>query len=207
MPFPKLLFTLCVAAILTAVLPTHADDNAAQAAARAAVLQRMQDLNGTTETNMPVAAPAAEPAATVVAPVATPPVVTAPAVVPKAADNVTPSSADSISQAAARAATLQKIQEMSGAGTNIASSAASPAMTQPAAVVPATAPAALVSTPTTPAKLATPAASAYPPIVGPDLPITADQQSRLKALDAKYYENQISPRDYFKQREAILNGQ
>ena len=47
----------------------------------------------------------------------------------------------------------------------------------------------------------------YKPIVGPALPISADQQTRLQALDAKYNANQISPLDYFNQREAIINGQ
>jgi hypothetical protein len=64
---------------------------------------------------------------------------------------------------------------------------------------------------------ATPAAEAAPatssaavlgqPIRVPAPPISADQAARLQALDAKYTANQISPADYFNQREAILSGQ
>jgi hypothetical protein len=46
---------------------------------------------------------------------------------------------------------------------------------------------------------------AFPPIVAPPLPISASKEARLQALDAKYEANQISPAEYFKQREAILN--
>ena len=44
------------------------------------------------------------------------------------------------------------------------------------------------------------------PITAPPLPISADKQARLKALTDKYIANQISPEEYFKQREAILAG-
>jgi hypothetical protein len=44
------------------------------------------------------------------------------------------------------------------------------------------------------------------PIQAPALPISADQEMRLQALDAKYKADQISPREYFKQREEILGG-
>jgi hypothetical protein len=48
---------------------------------------------------------------------------------------------------------------------------------------------------------------AAPSPSAPPLPISADQQAQLQALDAKYSANQISPMDYFSQREAILKGQ
>ncbi len=41
----------------------------------------------------------------------------------------------------------------------------------------------------------------------PAPPLSADQATRLQQLDAKYSADQISPADYFIQREAILNGQ
>jgi hypothetical protein len=51
------------------------------------------------------------------------------------------------------------------------------------------------------------AAAVGQPISVPAPPISADQAARLQALDAKYTANQISPVDYFNQREAILSGQ
>jgi hypothetical protein len=199
MQFARLLFTLCAAAIGATALTAHADDNAAQAAARAAVLQTLQGTNGTTDTNLPVAAPSA------VAPVVIPaaPAPAAPVAMPVAVDNAAPSSADNAAQTAARAAVLQKLQELSGAGTSTPMAASAPVMVQPVATIPVTAPTVTVVPVTTSA----PAAVVYKPIVGPALPISADQQTRLQALDAKYNANQISPLDYFNQREAIINGQ
>ena len=61
---------------------------------------------------------------------------------------------------------------------------------------------------TTPEK---PASVNYPgkelglnPIEVPSLPISADKQARLQALLAKYKADQITPEEYFKQREEIL---
>src|SRR5271170_2685573 len=110
MQFPRFLFTSCAIAIGASILTAHADDNAAQAAARAAVLQKLQDINGTTDTNLPVAA------SSTVAPVAIPaapasaPAPEAPSAMPVAVDNAAPSSADNAAQTAARAAVLQKLQ-------------------------------------------------------------------------------------------------
>jgi hypothetical protein len=47
-------------------------------------------------------------------------------------------------------------------------------------------------------------ASAFEPMVAPPLPISPDKQAQLQALNAKYMANEISPEDYFKQREEIL---
>jgi hypothetical protein len=171
MQFPKLLYTLCATVICGGILSAQADDNAAQAAARAAVLQKMQEMNGATDTNTPAPAPA--PAAAV-----TP----APAVEP------TPTTGDNPAQAAARAALIQQSVALDTQRIGAAPTPAAPApVGTPAPVVPAV--------------------LEYHPIVGPALPISTDQQTRLQALDAKYYANQISPVDYFTQREAILQGQ
>ena len=215
MRFPKPFGIVCATALCASILPVRADDNPAQAAARAAVLQMMQqqDAAGTN------AAPAAStPSAPVVVapvipvpaqPVVTQPVTIVPAPAPVATMNPTASSTDNAAQAAARAAVLQKMQEQDAAGIN-----AAPADTMPGApMVVAPTPAASVTTTNpmpAPAPVAAPAAPSSPvyrPIIAPSLPISADQQARLQALDAKYSANQISPLDYFTQREAILNGQ
>jgi hypothetical protein len=46
-----------------------------------------------------------------------------------------------------------------------------------------------------------------PKIFVPPPPISAAQAARLQELDAKYSADQVSPTDYFIQREAILKGQ
>jgi hypothetical protein len=46
----------------------------------------------------------------------------------------------------------------------------------------------------------------FKPIVAPPLPISADKEARLQALNAQYMANQISPEEYFKQREEIISG-
>jgi hypothetical protein len=215
MRFPKPFGILCATALCASILPVRADDNPAQAAARAAVLQMMQqqDAAGTN-----VAPAASTPSAPVVVapvipvpaqPVVTQPVTIVPAPAPVATMNPTASSTDNAAQAAARAAVLQKMQEQDAAGIN-----AAPADTMPGApMVVAPTPAAPVTTtnpmpaPAPVAAPAAPSAPVYRPIIAPSLPISADQQARLQALDAKYSANQISPLDYFTQREAILNGQ
>jgi hypothetical protein len=45
------------------------------------------------------------------------------------------------------------------------------------------------------------------PIEAPPLPISPATEAQLHALDAKYKAGQISPKDYFQQREEILKGQ
>lgn len=52
-----------------------------------------------------------------------------------------------------------------------------------------------------------PAAVVPSSIPVPAPPITAAQAAQLQELDAKYSADQISPTDYFIQREAILKGQ
>ena len=45
----------------------------------------------------------------------------------------------------------------------------------------------------------------FKPIEVPALPISADQQAQLSALDAQYFADQISPEEYHKKRAEILN--
>jgi len=215
MRFPKPFGILCATALCASILPVRADDNPAQAAARAAVLQKMQEQDAAGTNVAPAATPPSAPV--VVAPVipvpAQPvmvqPVTTVPAPAPDATMNPTASSTDNAAQAAARAAVLQKMQEQDAAGINAAPSApvvAAPVTTVPVVTTnptPAPAPVAAPAAPT----VAAPSTPVYRPIIAPSLPISADQQARLQALDAKYSANQITPLDYFTQREAIMKGQ
>jgi hypothetical protein len=63
----------------------------------------------------------------------------------------------------------------------------------------------VVTTPEQPASVNYPGKElGLKPIEAPSLPISADKQARLQALLAKYKADQITPEEYFKQREAIL---
>jgi hypothetical protein len=46
-----------------------------------------------------------------------------------------------------------------------------------------------------------------PPMTAPALPISMTKEQKLDELDAKYKADQISPEEYFKQRAAILSGE
>jgi hypothetical protein len=217
MRFPKPFGILCATALCASILPVRADDNPAQAAARAAVLQKMQEQDAAGTNVAPAATPPSAPV--VVAPVipvpAQPvvvqPVTTVPAPAPDATMNPTASSTDNAAQAAARAAVLQKMQEQDAAGINAAPADAT--SSAPVVAAPVTTVSVVTTNPTpAPAPVAAPTVAApstpvYRPIIAPSLPISADQQARLQALDAKYSANQITPLDYFTQREAIMKGQ
>lgn len=214
MRFPKPFGILCATALCASILPVRADDNPAQAAARAAVLQAMQQQDAAGTNTAPVATPPSAPVVVapvipvpaqpvVTQPVVAQPVTTIPAPAPVATMNPTAGSTDNTAQAAARAALLQKMQGQDATGINAPPSA--PVVMAPATYAPVT-----TANPTpTPAAttVAAPSTPVYRPIIAPSLPISADQQARLQALDAKYNANQITPQDYFNQREAILNGQ
>jgi hypothetical protein len=177
-------------------LNIRAEDTPAQAAARAAMIQKMQELQGgsapaaqnpapaqaaPTEAAAPVVATptpaAAAPAATTVAPAETP-AATAPAASTAAAVN---QSGDSAAQAAARAALDAKMAEL---GT---------------LVTPAPAVVAQGKTPT-----ARTAAEMGTPIVAPALPISMTKEQKLAELLSQYKADRISPEQYHEQRAAIL---
>lgn len=223
----KFLTAFCAVACSTAMVYVHAQDNPAQAAARAALMQQLNSEPAPAATPPPAAPKPAKPAAAPVTPApVTPPVKTAPVVVPAPASKqpvqeqpapaaVTETdtvSKDNAAQAAARAALMQQLDEPA---SNPATSVSAPETTSPPVVVvpvttttPAPTPAPAPATTTMAAKpVAMPTASQqleYKPIVAPPLPISATQQEQLQALNAKYMANQIAPADYFKQRAAIL---
>jgi hypothetical protein len=233
MQFSKFLSLFCATAVCAGFISARADDNPAQAAARAALEQKMQDLDAqeaatnsaappvvvvtpsgaAQEQPAPPATVTTTPAATEVQPPVTAPAETqpAPAIIP----------ANNDAQAAARAALNQKMQELDEqeAATNsvtlpvitIAPVVAAPEQTShPVETQPA--PTAQVQAP---AAAPTPTPSAadvnYPgkelglkPIEAPAPPISADKQAQLQALLAKYMADQVSPEEYQQQRAAIL---
>lgn len=82
--------------------------------------------------------------------------------------------------------------------------AANPQPPQVQAIPVSPAPPAMPSAPAPKASLKT--AQAFPPIQGPDLPISAAKQQRLSELLSKYRADQITPEQYHVQRAKILAG-
>jgi hypothetical protein len=223
MQVSKFLLTVCTTAVCAGFISVHAQDNPAQAAARAALMNSMNSQSTSTEqpTNAPILidssgvvpqkpsppAPTTQIATPAPAPVAAAPVAAAPVVqAPVAA----PQPLDAEAQARARAALLQT---MGLPPTE--TPAATPAPT--ATVMPA--PNAVTPTPATPMPpevkpvAAMPANASIPqfanepgytPIVAPPLPISMTKEQQLETLLAQYKADQISPEQYHKQRAAIL---
>jgi hypothetical protein len=189
--FPVIALTaLCASSLLV-----HAQDQdtPAQAAARAALMQKMAEMdNEESSTNM--AAPE-QPAS------ATPPVMNsqtnnmsatlpAPAPAPMNAETNMPVATP------APSATMPAMAPM----TNMPAAS----QTQWPMSMPQTNPPPIVNTPL-PAP-SVPAASGSP-LTAPALPISASQQQELQALHQQYQANQISPVQYQEQRAKILAGQ
>jgi hypothetical protein len=116
--------------------------------------------------------------------------------------SVTPASSEEIEKA--KASLEQKMSQLNQQ---------SPKPSPPAPVVAAPTPAKPAAPEIPPAaeKPLNPASVNYPgktlglkPIAAPPLPISADKQAQLQALDAKYMANQITPEEYHKQRAEIL---
>lgn len=218
MKIPQFPVCLC-ALVLGAGLTVHADDTPAQAAARAALMQKLQSLQSGA-TSAPQTPPPAQtvPAATI-APAAAPVVTFTPAAVSAAPTAVTAAPAvvsegDTPAQAAARAALMQKLQTLQ------AGSAAAPAtvtvQTTPAA---RSAPAAQI---TPAAQVAAPApivlsngnslsvqqaARVDEPLAVPAPPISMTKEQKLAQLLQLYQADKISPEQYHQQRAAIVAGQ
>lgn len=114
--FLPIIITTLVCASVTLV---HADDSAAQAAARAALMEKMNEMSGQqAQTNLPPQSQPEQPAAAQTPPSANPPPMTEtpPATPPVATPPVVttpPPAASGTNQAVARAALMQKMNEMS----------------------------------------------------------------------------------------------
>ena len=227
MQISKLFPAVCAAAFCASFIAVRAQDTPAQAAARAALMDKMNELVAQPAQPAPPARPVPPPivvtpsGATPVKPsqptnvvVIPPPVVHQPPAAPAPATKSVPATvvvqaapaiSDTEAQAKAKAALEQKMSE-----TNWATPAAPPPpQTQPAA--------------TTPVKPAPPAVQPvvmpppppqnpnYPgkdmglgPITAPPLPISPAKQAQLQGLLERYKADQITPEQYHAERAKIL---
>ncbi|HZI31518.1 MAG TPA: hypothetical protein VFF11_04200 [Candidatus Binatia bacterium] len=189
MQISKFPLWLC-ALTLCGGMTLRAEDTAAQAAARAALEQKMQELGGNSSAAPETAAPAqtapaeTAPAQTITKTpaVSTPaPAATAPAAVettaPATGTPMAAGSGDTPAQAAARAAVEQKLQQLGG-------------------YAPASSPAASGAVPE--------AVSSERQIIAPPPPVNMSKAEKLHWLLSLYISNQISPKQYQEQRAAIL---
>jgi hypothetical protein len=182
-------FPLWICALaLCGGMTLRADDTPAQAAARAALNQKMQEMEGGSAAApqtpaavelapAPVIPTTPPPAATVAVPAEAPaaPVV-APATTPAAPEPVVAQAGDTEAQAKARAALNEKMSEIG----------------LPAPVAPAA----------TSVPVAT--AAGLKPITAPALPINMTKAGKLDWLLSLYKSDQITPEQYHAQRAAIL---
>jgi len=207
-----------------AAAPTTGD-NPAQAAARAALAQKLFEQSSAPSAPAIPPPPPPPTVAPAPAPVAPPPpaVVTAPAE-PVAVQPGAAPAGDNAAQAAARAALAQKLFEQSSAQPAAAPvPQPAPVANSSVVVMPAHGPTTIAPTTAAPTTVATPGSgpnrpggafdSSYyvgrelglKPITTPALPINGTKQQRLQVLLDKYKADQISPQEYHQQRAAILS--
>ncbi|MGA9453378.1 MAG: hypothetical protein WBW41_18785 [Verrucomicrobiia bacterium] len=228
MQISKLIPAVCAAAVCASFIAARAQDNPAQAAARAALMEKMNELEAQPAQPAPppiVVTPAGarqvqpgQPTNAVAVP--TPAVHAQPAVPATETKSMpgteaaqpAPATSDAEAQAKAKAALEQKMSEMNKENW------ATPAVAPAAPAVPQTQPVTI-----SPVKPAPPAVKPavmsppsqinanYPgkelglkPIVAPPLPISAAKEARLQALLEQYKADQITPKEYHDQRAAIL---
>lgn len=231
MQLSKFMPLVCAAVFCAGFICVHAQDNPAQAAARAALDAKMQQLNAQQASpNMtitPSGAAMAQPAAQASAMDALQKKMAELDAQQKASSNVTapPAVVDTAAQASAMEALQKKMAELdaqqkaqtpaASPSDNAAQAAARTALeekiqqlnTQQAAMN-AAKPAAAVQPPvaaTPPANTNYPGKElGLPPITAPPLPISAQQETDLQGLLMRYEANQISPEEYQKERARIL---
>jgi len=224
MQISKLIPAVCATAFCASFIAVRAQDNPAQAAARAALMEKMNELEAQPAQPAPPPIVVTPSGAMQVQPsqrtnpvVVTNPAVPAQPMVPALKANTmsapaTPATSDAEAQAKAKAALEQKMSEMNKENW------ATPAVAPAAPPAPQTQPVAI-----SPVKPAPPAVKPevmsppnqidanYPgkelglkPIVAPPLPISAAKEAQLQALLERYKADQITPEEYHSQRAAIL---
>jgi hypothetical protein len=191
------------AVFCSGLMLVRADDTPAQAAARAALMQQMNEMPTQPATPAPAvvkpsAAKVEAPAPVVVAPPAAPaPASSAPMFQPVAAPAM-----DSDAQAKARAALLQKMSEVES------QPAATPMLAPEKVVVKETEkPMVKMETSAPVVMQPKPVIVAEPmvkPMEMPALPISATKEERLQALLQKYKADQITPEEYHTERAKIM---
>jgi len=182
MKISKLPIVLCALAVGTFCLTVRADDNPAQAAARAALTKAMFDESAPPATNAPVANTPNTKEAKAQA--------RAEAKAKKAA-----AEAKAKQEAAQAAAEAKAKQAASKPAANAKKETAAPAG-QPTAAAPQPA--------TGADKSYAGADLGMKPMTAPASPLSASKEERLAALLTKYKADQISPEEYHQQRAAIL---
>jgi hypothetical protein len=219
MRISKLLSAVCATAFLACALAVRAQDTPDQAAARAALMDKMNELNAqqSQPTNAPSAQTQTAPAVTAV-PETTPPPVAAPAPPPV----VVVTASGTVQEPAGQPTNVVPVPPPAAApvapSDNSSLFTPVPPPSNPvsqAAASPATPPPDLVPMP--PAKPAAPAVKPAPanvsyagkslgfkPVEAPPPPVSAQKEAELQALLARYMANQVSPDEYQKERAAIL---
>jgi hypothetical protein len=226
MQFSKFMPLVCAAVFCAGFISIRADDNPAQAAARAALEQKMQELDiQEASSNAQATAAAAQPApASVPAETPQPPAIV---VTSSGATEEQPASpaAGTTSpgideQAIVRAALDKKMRELDAqeAAQQAAQQSSTNAETPPVTAVAPEQPKPAETQPVQTAPVQIPVATAPPPTIAdypgkelglkpiepPASPVSADKEAQLQALLAKYMADQVSPEEYQKQRAAIL---
>jgi hypothetical protein len=230
MQISKLIPAVCAVALCASFIAARAQDNPAQAAARAALMEKMNTLGAQPARPAPppiVVTPSgaaqAQPGRTTNMLVVPPPAVHAQPAVPVPATKpisgaatvpTTPAVSDAEAQAKAKAALEQKMSEMNQQNwaTPAVAPAASPApQTQPVAISPVKpAPPAIEPEAMSPPNQIN---ANYPgkelglkPIVAPPLPISPAKEAQLQGLLERYKADQITPEQYHTERAKILAG-
>jgi len=178
-------------------------DNSAQAAARAALLQKMNEPDQPGEPNMPQGLPEAPPQGLPEAPAPVMAETPAPAIAPASPELAPTTTPETPVQATARAALMQKMQEMN----MVAPVAVQPETVETAPPAPVedqrfVAPAAVEIKKKHPGEMGSD--FGFKPIVAPAVPVSSEKELELKALLERYKADLITPEQYHVERAQIM---
>lgn len=200
MRISKLYLVVCAAALGAGVVTVRADDNPAQAAARAALEEKLRELNAQpASTNTQPAAPATSEQA--------PPVVVTPSGAAMQPTNPPPATSTMPATLPTAPAKPSPDHGLFGPVPPPSGSAPPESMTAPTTGNPAPPPE-MVQPEKGPTQNGNPSypgkVLGFKPIQPPSLPISAQQQAELQTLLQKYEANQITPEEYQAERQKIL---
>jgi hypothetical protein len=191
----RLLPAVAAIALCASTFSTRADDTPAQAAARAAL---MQDMNETGNTETPTPPPASVPPP---APAQLPP----PETIQTNMQVATPAPAATVPATASGSSTNLVVPPVEQ--VTVPTNQLSQYPVNPAPANPGTNPMMVLTNAPSPGPGITPSPAADQPVTAPPLPISEGQQQQLQALLQQYVANQISPAQYQVERAKILAGQ
>jgi len=210
MQISKLLSAVCAIAFCAGLVSVRAEDNPAQAAARAALMEQLNGANENAPTNQ---TPPVLIDSSGVMNVQTnlPEPVLPPVMTNSSAAQMPPEAAQTMQenqplQKEAEAAEKKRLEDEAKARKK--AEAAARAQAKQEAKAQKEAAKAAKKNPAMPQPSVNNAGAnlGLQPIEAPALPISMTKEQQLQALDARYKADQISPEEYFKQREAILAG-